>query len=333
MIKRFVAGAALGAFFLWFALRGVAFGEVAANLGRVSLLSFGLFVLMHLGSFGIRALRWSALVRPLAPVPARRLLSPLAIGFMINFIFPARAGELVRVWLLARSEPVSASAAFGSVVVERLCDLFAILCLVALAPFFLAGDASGLLGRIRWLSPLLFAGYLAVVAGLFMIGHHRGALEAFLDRHPLVQRRPLLRRIANLAVKFAEGLTVLKSVRQLALALGLSLVLWGWAGLANLVMLRAFGLVLPVFAPYLLLMLQAAGFLVPTPGALGPFQLAHLVALGDVYGVPKSEALAVALVIHLGLFIAVLTPGLWFAARAHLGVRELSQATQADAGA
>lgn len=330
MIKRFFAGAVLGAFFLWFALRNVSFGEIAANLGRVSLAWFGLFVLMHLGSFGIRALRWSALVRPLAPVPARRLLSPLAIGFMINFIFPARAGELVRVWLLGRSERVSASAAFGTVVVERLCDIFAILCVLAATPFFLEGDASGLLGKIRWLSPLLFAGYLAVVAGLFLLGHHRGALEGFLDRHPLVWRWPLMRRAANLAVKFAEGLTVLKSLRQIALALALSLVLWGWGGLANMLMLHAFGLDLPLFAPFLLLLLQAAGFLVPTPGALGPFQLAHLVALRDVYHVQESEALAIALIIHLGLFIAVLIPGFWFAAREHLGVRELTEATRRD---
>ena len=331
MIKRFVAGAALGAFFLWFALRDVAFGDIAVNLRRVSLGWFGLFVLMHFGSFGIRALRWSALVRPLAPVPARRLLSPLAIGFMINFIFPARAGELVRVWLLGRAERVSASAAFGSVVVERLCDVFAILCLVAVTPFFLGGDASGLLGRIRWITPLLFAGYLAALAALFLLGHHRGALEAFLDRHPLVQRRPFLMRIANLIVKFAEGLTVLKSVRQVALAVGLSLVLWGWGGLANMLIMHAFGLDLPGFAPFLLLELQAAGFLVPTPGALGPFQIAHLVALRDVYGVPKSEALALALIIHVGLFVAVLIPGFWFAARAHLGVRELTQASRSDA--
>lgn len=331
MIKRFVAGAALGAFFLWFALRDVAFGDIAVNLRRVSLTSFALFVLMHLGSFGIRAVRWSVLVRPLAPVPAYRLLSPLAIGFMINFIFPARAGELVRVWLLGRTEKVSASAAFGSVVVERLCDVFAILCLVAITPFFLEGDAAGLLGKIRWLTPLLFAGFLAVLAMLFLLSHHRGALEAFFERHPLVQRRPLLARMANLVVKFTAGLTVLKSVRQVALAVALSLVLWGWGGLANMMIMHAFGLDLPVFAPFLLLLLQAAGFLVPTPGALGPFQLAHLVALGDVYGVPKSEALALALIIHVGLFVAVLAPGFWFAARAHLGVRDLSEATRGEA--
>lgn len=330
MIKRFAAGAALGAFFLWFALRDVAFGDIAANLRRVSPAYFALFVLMHIASFGLRALRWSALVRPLAPVPARRLLSPLAIGFMINFIFPARAGELVRVWLLGRAERVSASAAFGSVVVERLCDIFAILCLVAVTPFFLEGDASGLLGRIRWISPILFAGYLGTVAGLFLLGHHHGALEAFLARHPFVKRRPLLMRLANLVVKFAEGLTVLKSVRQVALAVGLSFAIWGWGGLSNLLIMRAFGLDLPAFAPFLLLLLQAAGFLVPTPGALGPFQIAHLVALRDVYGVPKSEALALALIIHLGLFIAVLVPGIWFALREHLGVRDLARATTTE---
>lgn len=331
MIKRFFLGAALGVFFLWFALRDVSFGDVAVNLRRVSLTSFALYALMHFGSMGLRALRWAALVRPLAPVPARRILSPLSIGFMINFVFPARAGELVRCWLLGRAERLSVSAALGSVVVERLCDVFAILCLVAVTPFFLdgsGGEAASLLVRIRWLTPLVVAGYLAAVAALYLLGHHSGALENFLARHPFVQRRPLLVRFANLVVKFAGGFAILKSVRQVGLGLGLSLAIWLWSGLANLLIIRAFGLELPAFAPFLLLVLQAVAFLVPTPGALGPFQLAYLVALGEVYGVPKSEALALALISHLGLFLAVLVPGFWFAAREHLGVRDLTVASR-----
>ena len=325
MIRRFLAGAALGAFFLWLALKDVAFAEVAANLGRVSLAAFGLFVLMHLGSLWLRAVRWAVLVRPLAPVPPARLVPPLAIGFMVNFILPARLGEIVRVWLLGRTGLVSASAAFGSVVVERLTDVFALLCMVAITPFFLGGEGSELIARVRWLTPLLIAGYLGAVGALALFGHHRGAIEGFLTRHPAVRRRPILMRAVGLVGKFAEGLAVLKSGRQVAIAALLSLALWGWAGLANLVMLRAFGLDLPPFAPFLLLILQAAGFLVPVPGALGPFQYASVVALG-VYGVAKGEALAFALITHTGLFVAVLAPGLLFAAREHLGLKEIRSA-------
>ena len=95
--------------------------------------------------------------------------------------------------------------------------------------------------------------------------------------------------------------------------------------------LRSLGLALPPYAPFFLLVLQAVGVLIPTPGFVGPFQYAHVVALG-VYGIPQAVALSLALLIHAGLFVAVLAPGFWFAAREHLGLRDLSRATSREAG-
>lgn len=331
MIKRLAAGAALGAFFLWLALRNVHFSEMADTLRRVSLPVFGLFCLMHLCSLGLRALRWRILVRPLAAVPARRLLPPLAIGFMVNFLLPGRAGEVVRAWLLSRREQVSMSAVFATVVVERLFDGLAVICFLAPAPFFLGAGDPALLARIRMGALLLPLAYVAILTTLILVSHHRERLSGFLAAHPVVLRRPLLARGVHLLERFCEGLAILHSWRSVAGVIFLSLMIWGWGGLANALMMREIGLDLPGYAPFFLLVLQAVGVLIPTPGFVGPFQYAHVVALG-VYGVPEAVAISLALLIHAGLFIAVLAPGFWFAAREHLGVRELTQATRTDAG-
>ena len=329
MIRRFVLGAAVGAFFLWLALRNVSPGEIAAALRGASLPAFGLFVLMHLAALGLRALRWRLLVRQLVDVPARRLLPPLAIGLMVNFLLPGRAGELVRVWLLARREQVSASAVFATVVVERLFDGLAVICFLTLVPFLVDVGDPVLMTRVRWAALLLPVAYVVILAALYLLGHHREALAAFLARHPAVQRRPLLARGVHLVERFCAGLGILRSWRALAGTAALSLLIWGWAGLSNALMLRAFGLDLPGYAPFFLLVLQAVGVLIPTPGFVGPFQYAHVVALG-VYGVPQATALSLGLLIHAGIFLAVLAPGFWFAAREHLGLRELSRASRAD---
>jgi len=83
------------------------------------------------------------------------------------------------------------------------------------------------------------------------------------------------------------------------------------------------------YEPLFLIVMQGFGVLIPTPGFVGPFQYAHVVALG-VYGVPEAVAISLALLIHAGLFIAVLAPGFWFAAREHLGVRDLTQASRGE---
>ena len=328
-MKRLAAGVALGAFFLWLALRNVHFSEMAATLRSVSLPAFGLFCLIHLASLGLRAMRWRILVRPLADVPVRRVLPPLAIGFMVNFLFPGRAGEFVRSWLFGRREQVSTSATFATVVVERLFDGLAIICFLAPAPFLLGAGDPALMARVRWAALLLPVAYAAVLTALILLSHHREALAAFLSRHPVVQRRPLLARGVRLVERFCEGLGVLQSWKAVAGTVLLSLLTWSWGALANAVMMRAIGLDLPGYAPVFLLVLQGFGVLIPTPGFVGPFQYAHVVALG-VYGVPEAVAISLALLIHAGLFIAVLTPGFWYAAREHLGIRELTQASRAQ---
>ena len=329
MIKRLAAGIALGAFFLWLALRNVHFAEMAETLRRVRLPVFGLFCLMHVGSLGLRSMRWRILLRPLAEVPIRRAMSPLAIGFMVNFLLPGRAGEIVRGWLLSRREKVSTSAVFATIVVERLFDGLAIICFLVPAPFLLGTGDAALLARIRMGALLLPIAYAAILTTLILISHHRERLAGFLSAHPVVLRRPLLARGVLLLERFCEGLAILRSWRPVAGVIFFSLLIWGWGGLANALMMREIGLDLPGYAPFFLLVLQAVGVLIPTPGFVGPFQYAHVVALG-VYGVPEARAISLSLLIHAGIFIAVLVPGFWFAARGHLGVRELTQASQGD---
>ena len=329
MIKRLAAGIVLGAFFLWLALRNVHFGEMAETLRRVRLPVFGLFCLMHLGSLGLRSMRWRILLRPLGEVPVRRAMPPLAIGFMVNFLLPGRAGEVVRAWLLSRREQVSTSAVFATIVVERLFDGLAVICFLVPAPFLISAGDPVLLARIRMGALLLPVAYAAILTTLVLISHHRERLGGFLSAHPVVLRRPLLARGVHLLERFCEGLAVLRSWRSVAGVIFFSLLTWGWGGLANALLMREVGLDLPAYAPFFLLVLQAVGVLIPTPGFVGPFQYAHVVALG-VYGVPEAVAISLALLIHAGIFTAVLAPGFWFAARENLGIRELTQASRSD---
>ena len=53
------------------------------------------------------------------------------IGFAASAVLPARAGEVIRPYLLARREGLSATAAFATIIVERILDLVAVLLLMA----------------------------------------------------------------------------------------------------------------------------------------------------------------------------------------------------------
>jgi uncharacterized protein (TIRG00374 family) len=52
----------------------------------------------------------------------RRLFPVVVIGYMGNNVYPARAGEVIRAYVLRRREGVSISASLATIIVERVFD-------------------------------------------------------------------------------------------------------------------------------------------------------------------------------------------------------------------
>ncbi len=82
-------------------------------------------------TFLVRAERWQYLLDPLGPTRFWVVFRATVIGFGASAVLPARAGEVIRPYLLARREGLSATAAFATIVVERILDLVAVLLLMA----------------------------------------------------------------------------------------------------------------------------------------------------------------------------------------------------------
>ena len=64
--------------------------------------------------------RWQLLLRPLGAVRLASALQATIIGFGLSALLPARPGEVVRPYLLARREGISAAGAFATILLERL---------------------------------------------------------------------------------------------------------------------------------------------------------------------------------------------------------------------
>ena len=80
-----------------------------------------------------------------APLPFsfRNAFRTTIIGFTATFLLPARVGEVLRPYLLARQEGFTAPATFATVVIERLLDVTAVLLLFAGGVPFLGVPVGG----------------------------------------------------------------------------------------------------------------------------------------------------------------------------------------------
>ncbi|MBK9613300.1 lysylphosphatidylglycerol synthase transmembrane domain-containing protein [Candidatus Amarobacter glycogenicus] len=70
-------------------------------------------VLVYFLAVWARTWRWHYMLGPLKPVPLGRLFPIVCIGYMGNNIYPARAGEIIRSYVLKRKEGISMSASLA----------------------------------------------------------------------------------------------------------------------------------------------------------------------------------------------------------------------------
>jgi uncharacterized protein (TIRG00374 family) len=78
------------------------------------------FIVYYVG-FPLRGYRWSILLRGIgAQVRVRDSTEIIFVSWLVNSVVPAKLGDVYRAWLLKVNFPVSLSATFGTIFIERL---------------------------------------------------------------------------------------------------------------------------------------------------------------------------------------------------------------------
>jgi uncharacterized protein (TIRG00374 family) len=271
----------------------------------------------------LRALRWQYLLAPIGHARFRPAFRATIIGFAASGVLPARAGEFIRPYLLARQEGLSATATFATILVERMVDSVAVV--IMLASFVLFFDPgmevtnSTLYRLVRFGGLAVGAVTLLVLGVMFWASRDPAALGrwAYKVEHLLPGR--LTHRLADALLKFAEGLAVVRAPMRLLTALLLSFPLWIAIALGIWAVTRAFGIEMPFTGSFLLVALLVVGVAVPTPGGVGGFEAAVQIGLTSFYGVPNDRAVGTALVLHAVSLLPTVALGFLFLVQDGLG--------------
>ena len=275
----------------------------------------------------LRALRWGVLVRPLAEVKRRSLVSATAIGFAANMLLPLRAGEVVRPWLLARREHLPLAPAVATVAVERLFDMATLLLFFGVATLTLPLPPEW--KRYGWVFLGTFVGFLAALVILQRAPHRAVAvLERALSPLPGRLSVPVVRAVHQ----FADGLASLRSGAAVGAAVLYSLGVWLTLAVTFGLGLAALDLPVPLVRGALsITTIVAIAVSIPGgPGFIGMFQVGCEVALG-VYGVGKTIAFSYSVLVHVLQFATTVALGLYFFLRDNVTLREIAEPAAAGA--
>ena len=109
--RRLRAGAwvAAAACVLLFA-RGLSWRGVLAAIGQANGSLLALAGVLALGALVVQGLRWHQVVQPVQRVPLRTVLAASLAGQAASCVLPLRAGEAVRLELLARASGMGRAA-------------------------------------------------------------------------------------------------------------------------------------------------------------------------------------------------------------------------------
>ena len=319
MKKKLALGVIVSLLFLYLASRGFAWSDVTAALRRTNSLwlSPGVVFTM-LGHFS-RSVRWKYMLDPIKTCHVSRLWSATAIAFMVNNLLPARLGEFVRAYAIGRSERVSKSAAFATIVYERVVDVFVLILLLWLCAMRVSGP--------EWLAQsteILVIFNVALFALLVAMVRGRARFRALIERVVRPLPADTRQRIHDSAAAFVDGLGVVTRPSAGLPIVALSVAVWGFALLGVWCSVRALGLDLPPLASVFILVLDSLGSMIPSaPAFVGTMQYACVVAL-SVYAIPRSEALAFSAIYHATQFLPITAAGLYYAWKSHLSMAELA---------
>lgn len=262
-------------------------------------------------SLVVRAIRWRFLLVGVDGVGTGSLVSATFIGMMANNLLPARLGEVVRAWVLARREQAQVPTVLASIVVERLLDIVALvavlgLALVASPP--LSSEGTGVFRHAGEIGLLLSAGGMV---GLLVAVRFQAAILKTGDRWAMRVQRAWALRGLDLLRRFLDGLCALGSVPQAAAVFGLSLVIWGAGVISLYVLAEGFGLGLTLVQTALVFVIVLFGIAIPSaPGFIGTFHGFAVAGLALVAGTEPTLAAAYATLLHGSQWLAINAVGL-----------------------
>ena len=266
-------------------------------------------------------LRWSFLLPP-APdgrVPWAGLLVPVSLGYLGNFVLPARLGELVRSGYASRRWRIGLAPTIGSVVLERVIDT-AVLAAVALI-------AAILLGSPGWIIQIAA---IAAAAGTTVVFVLAGSLGQPIARWLRTRDHAPLVRAGHVLGGFLLGAAPDRRTAIAPAAL-LSAVSWVLEGTVYWLVATAVGVDATLPEALLVAAVTVLATAIPAaPAYVGTFELAATAAAGSL-GIAPAAGLAWAVLAHVVTVAPLMVAGVVALIRTGVHMDELvSEARSAE---
>jgi glycosyltransferase 2 family protein len=252
----------------------------------------------------VRGERWHSLLRAEGAHPPREDSHGLNIvGYAVNNILPARAGDAVRIFLMAPRASTSKKTVLGTLLAERLLDIAVILTLFVVVGYGLLGEAGA--GELQWIL-LATAAVIAVAVAAATLVRRNQKLHDFVA--------PILS--STLQLRGRHGLRLLAA----------TLVIWALEAGVWMSVGAASGFPMdPIEGCYIVALASVFALIPSGPGYAGTQDAAAITGILALGGT-ESQAVTYLILVRFVLAVPITVAGLALMAVRYGGLRRLRPA-------
>ncbi|MBN1272261.1 MAG: flippase-like domain-containing protein [Candidatus Aminicenantes bacterium] len=291
--------------FFYFFFKNVNLKEVLSHLTDVNVFFLILIIVLVPLHLVTRALRWHYLLKhEKEGISFFNRFAANAVGFTVTLIFPGRLGELAKPLYLAQKENMRKGFVLGTVVVERIFDIFTMCFLLGLfliaKPFYSSyfNVDKEIYSRLQFwgIIGVAFASVMLLLSlSLYFFKKKTMKVIMFFLR-PFPGKFSV--KVRELLDEFIEGLKIFHSIGNFLMYVLLSFIVWLGVIFYYWIMFFAYNIKISYFLLFPYVFLTMVGASIPTPGMVGGYHFFSKYGLTAIYRIDDNLAAGMTVVIH-----------------------------------
>jgi len=279
---------------IYWAFKDFNFIDFKRSIHQIDSVYFLFATIFLWGSVWLRGLRWKWLFKKSSSPSVSSLYRAELIGYFGNNVLPLRLGELLRTYIVGKENNFSKSFVFGTVLLERLMDMLALIffgiILLFLYPF-----------EEEWISDYLLKGGVTMLIIILVLT----ILSRFKSNNTNNKFLSTLNQIL-------DGLLSIRKQKVIPVLIS-SLLIWGIYLLDVYLIQKAFQFNLSWAQSLAVLVITSLVISIPSaPGMIGTFHAAVKYTMVDLFAFTPNEGNSFAILMHAYGYILLTLLGAYY---------------------
>tara|TARA_B110000438_G_scaffold79581_1_gene79672 strand:- start:844 stop:1821 length:978 start_codon:yes stop_codon:yes gene_type:complete len=317
---KFIFSLVLSILGLYYAFNKVNIGELWFYLKSANIFYIIIASSLIIFSIAIRAERWQLLLEPIKVISFRPLFSSVMIGYFGNAVMPFRFGELLRAYSIGSMKNIDISAAFGTILLERLLDMLGLVFTMFIFSWFYPFEHGGR-------NAMVFISLSSILVFCFIIwlGSRQSQIIPNLKKLSMFDK-PFLQKLLTIINNIVDGLTSIKDTKHVGQIILHTIFMWVVYFFVTYSVILATNISIDWVGVGIILISTSLALAIPAaPGGVGTYHAAAVYILTSYFFVDRVESQAFAVILHAVGFLPLLLIGFLFFIRSSLHFKDVSK--------